>query len=160
MQYKSHLTAIQRKNLSRPAKFLHDKGFLTGTILDYGCGRGSDVKFLSELGYDCDGYDPHYQPILSDKLYDTVMCNFVLNVISDFEERYKVLISIIKHCKENAYVCVRNDVKRLNGETSKGTYQEHITLAYPILQQNSDYTIYRIMGNLLTKPTKKSKVKA
>jgi len=145
MQDHSYLTAIGRTKLSAPVQYLHDNGLLKGYILDYGCGRGTDVKFLEMLGYACDKYDPHYQPYLSKHFqYDTVLCTFVLNVIEDVLERNRVMADIIKHCKGDAYVTVRNDVKRLNGITSRKTWQGLITLNYPIVKQTSGYTIYKL----------------
>lgn len=45
-----HLTALSRANLSAPMQTLARFGYLDGskTIFDYGCGRGSDVTFLTE----------------------------------------------------------------------------------------------------------------
>ena len=42
----SKLTAITRNKLSIPILYLHKKGLLNGSILDYGCGKGGDVKQL------------------------------------------------------------------------------------------------------------------
>ena len=46
-----HKTAIGRSALSLPAKLLFQSGLVNDStyFLDYGCGRGDDVKFLSEL---------------------------------------------------------------------------------------------------------------
>ena len=40
-------TAISRKAPSRPMRFLQEHDLLKGRMLDYGCGRGTDAKFLA-----------------------------------------------------------------------------------------------------------------
>ena len=59
-----HMTAIGRSALSLPAKVLFQTGLANDetSFLDYGCGRGDDVKFLTELGVPASGWDPHFKP--------------------------------------------------------------------------------------------------
>ena len=47
----SHLTAIEREFLSFPAKIILNKNYLKGSILDFGCGFGNDVKLLEKKGF-------------------------------------------------------------------------------------------------------------
>ena len=87
-------TAIGRPALSLPAKLLFQSSLISDetSVLDYGCGRGDDVKFLKELGVPAVGWDPHFQPdttLLG--LHDVVNLGFVLNVIEDPQERKTVL---------------------------------------------------------------------
>jgi hypothetical protein len=72
----AHKTAITRKKLSKPARYLKDNELLRGRVLDYGCGRGGDTERIG-----CEGYDPHFRPEQPVGKFDTIMCNFVLNVI-------------------------------------------------------------------------------
>jgi hypothetical protein len=64
------------------------------SLLDHGCGRGSDVRFYRSRGLTADGYDPHpgfgwaQQP---DDHYDLVTQLFVLNVLSDPWQRVQAL---------------------------------------------------------------------
>ena len=48
----SHLTAIDRIKLSSPVQFLLSKNLLSGRILDFGCGLGTDVNFSQQKGLD------------------------------------------------------------------------------------------------------------
>lgn len=84
-----HKTAISRNSLSVPMFLLAQKGFLDGTysILDYGCGRGDDIRELEAHGISVIGWDPVYCPDTDLKKCDIVNLGFVINVIEDKEER-------------------------------------------------------------------------
>src|SRR5210317_782843 len=97
---KFHRTAISRNNFSTPVQYLLENELLTkkGTKLDYGCGRGYDVEHLKMQGYNIEGFDPYgdYKDFsLLDTKYNTIMCNYVLNVIEDEQERVNVEKDII-----------------------------------------------------------------
>lgn len=121
---KAHLTAISRKNPSRPMKWLFDNYgplFQNRNCLDYGCGRGFDADY-----YGLKKFDPHYfmNPVmLLREKFDWVFCNYVLNVIYGKPEKIQVLKNINFLLKDNggAFVTVRRDCPL--GFTSKGTYQ-------------------------------------
>lgn len=143
---KSWRTAITRKKLSKPAQFLVDTGRLFwGVPLDFGCGKGFDCDTLKIAGY-----DPFHRDdpsVLRRHYYDTIMCNYVLNVLETEEERNAVLAQIndlLFYCGA-AFISVRNDVSNLNGWTSKGTWQGHIKLDLPVIETNSNFTMY-VMG--------------
>lgn len=130
-------TAIIRKGLSKPTKILKDKNLLIGNILNFGCGHNEDSILLQEDRYNIVGYDKYNNTYndenLLNKKYDTVICNYVLNVISDLEEHEKVLQQL-KKLSDNIYICVRSDSKAIKdswvysvGElgywTSRGSFQ-------------------------------------
>ena len=135
---KAHLTAIKRKRLSSPAKFLVDNEHLKGSVLDYGCGRGDDAQRL-----EIDSYDPHYQPVLPSKKYDTILCTYVLNVLPANQWR-QVIEDMLEYLEPGGsiYITVRTDARSLKGITSKGTYQTLVDLPYPMIRKNSTYCIY------------------
>lgn len=125
----SHKTAITRSKISVPMRKLIENDLLTPeqTILDYGCGKGSDAQFLLEKGFDMSGYDPYFFPrteVLKDEFFDVVTCNYVLNVIKLDSIEEELLQNIKRVLKPGgiAYITVRRDVKQ-DGYTSKGTYQ-------------------------------------
>jgi SAM-dependent methyltransferase len=136
----SHRTAIARSKPSAPTLFLKTNGDIKGKVLDYGCGRGRDCQFL-----ECDGYDPHYRPEMPTGKYDTILCNYVLNVIPSRKVRQQVLDKIedLLAPDGSAYITVRRG-KGLNGWTSIGTYQTLIELDLPIHHRTSAYAIYKI----------------
>lgn len=90
---KRHKTAIARDQLSAPMKLLAKHGFLDGqwSILDYGCGRGDDIKELEAHGMDCIGWDPVFAPEAERVNCDIVNLGYVLNVIEEKDERSETL---------------------------------------------------------------------
>lgn len=137
---KSHLTAITRKKPSLPTQYLYSVGLLYGEILDYGCGRGFDASY-----YFMDKYDKYYHPAKPKKLYDTIICNYVLNVVDllEGEDIIKDIKSMLKH-SGIAYITVRRD-KYNEGFTHKGTYQRHVVLDLPVVKEcKGKYIIYEV----------------
>lgn len=88
-----HKTALERTDLSRPARLALNDGIITQNIrvLDYGCGRGGDIRRLRERGIDCDGWDPTHRPDGPRTPADVVNLGYVVNVIEDVTERAEVL---------------------------------------------------------------------
>ena len=89
-----HRTAIARNSLSAPMAALNAAGLLEDavSVLDYGSGRGDDVRALRAAGIDAVGWDPHFAPdrsLLSPR--QIVNLGFVLNVVEDPSERREVL---------------------------------------------------------------------
>jgi hypothetical protein len=83
-----HKTAINRQGLSAPLQVLARHGYLDGnrSILDYGCGKGDDLRELEAHGLDAEGWDPVYKPGGKLEAKDIVNLGFVLNVIEDRKE--------------------------------------------------------------------------
>ncbi|MFZ4297299.1 DNA phosphorothioation-associated putative methyltransferase [Streptomyces cinereoruber] len=86
-------TAIGRVALSVPARqALADRQLVPErTVLDYGCGRGDDVRALEQLDCRVIGWDPHYRPGTRLAPSDVVLLTYVLNVIEDPAERRQTL---------------------------------------------------------------------
>lgn len=86
LDVKPHNTAIARSMLSRPTWEFVTRGLISESesVLDYGCGWGADVQLLAQRGFRISGYDPHPAfkfPEPVGQLFDTVMSNYVVNVI-------------------------------------------------------------------------------
>lgn len=147
-------TAIKRTKPSLPLKFLIDKNLLAGKILDYGCGRGFDSKYLKSLGYDVDSYDPYWKPDgINNAQYNTVFCNYVLNVI-ETDNEISLAIKAVQNLlsKEGlAYFSVRRDLKK-DGFTTRG-YQRRVYLNAPIaFNKGGAFCIY-VIGKNFSKST-------
>lgn len=140
----AHKTAIVRKKPSAPMVRLKAAGRLVGKMLDYGSGRGFDAKHFG-----MDSYDPYYSPIMPDGLFDTITCNYVLNVVESITERVAIMRDIRSrlNCNGRAYITVRNDKKALNGCTTIGTWQGAIILDAPIVSRGSGFVTYCISGD-------------
>lgn len=139
----SYNTAIARKKASAPLRFLEKEGLINGSVLDYGCGKGADYTHLVQGGYSAESYDPHWRPIsLSDLKFDTILCTYVLNVVTkDSEEEILGSISSLLKKGGQAYISVRRDLKR-EGPTSRG-FQRHVSLNAEVVKENSSFCIYR-----------------
>jgi len=78
-------------------------------LLDFGCGRGTDVQFYRELGIDAAGWDP-YPPFGYAKrpvgIFDIVTCVFVLNVIPNPSARLKALNDAMSFASDSGRVVV------------------------------------------------------
>ncbi|MFD5209332.1 DNA phosphorothioation-associated putative methyltransferase [Streptomyces anulatus] len=87
------LTAISRASVSVPARqaVIDNQVAPDRTVLDYGCGRGGDVRALQRLAFRVVGWDPFYQPETRLEPADVVLLTYVLNVIEDPQERRRTL---------------------------------------------------------------------
>lgn len=111
-------TAIRRRGLSLPAQQSLLDGLLTGRrVLDYGCGRGGDVRGLTAAGIDTTGWDPHYRPHPPPRAADVVLCSYVLNVIDDPAERAATLRRAFELAHQLLVIGVRttHDARHVRG---------------------------------------------
>ena len=63
-------------------------------VLDYGCGRGADVRFLQAHGFNVQGFDPWFAPNPPTGSFDVILCSYVLNVIPERNDRLAALQEI------------------------------------------------------------------
>ncbi len=138
-------TAITRKAVSLPTAYLLQHGLIKGEALDYGCGKGFDCDFLG-----MDGYDPNHggrcSIVVDEPGYDTIICNYVLNVLPDASEREDVVLSIIDLLAPGgvAYITVRND-SFTEGWTSRDTWQGKVSVPWGTLfRATSGYRMYKV----------------
>jgi ATP adenylyltransferase len=154
----SHLTAKERESISFPSKWLMERGLLKGNVLDFGCGLGKDVEVLKGLRIDITGYDPYYFPEYPKGGYDTIICNYVLNVI-DKREQFEAIVKISKLLRSNGhcYFTVRRDIKksgfRIHQVHKKPTFQTNVKLPFPSLFLNRNCEIYDFQ-RIVDKPRK------
>jgi len=142
-----HLTAIERTTMSFPTRWLKQNNLLKGEMLDFGCGYGIDTEQLKEQGFDIVGYDNYYQPEYPEKRFDTIICNYVLNVLEP-NEQAEVLMSVSELLKPTgkAYFAVRRDLKSEGFRThyvhKLPTYQSNVILPYKSVFTNENCEIY------------------
>ena len=117
-----------------PAKLaLADGVVATGMdVLDFGSGRGLDVKRLGQLGVQTRGWDPHFDAGLEPTDAEVVLLIYVLNVVEDVNERLAVLRHAWSLTRSTLVVASRLawDTRRVTGLemadgvlTSRGTFQ-------------------------------------
>jgi DNA phosphorothioation-associated putative methyltransferase len=128
-----HRTAIRRYRCSRPISLALNDGLITSrtSVLDYGCGRGGDLRYLQKRDIRAEGWDPHYRPEVVVKPADVVNLAYVLNVIEDTEERRAALESANELALEVLIIAVRVDRSLENATdygdgyiTNAGTFQK------------------------------------
>lgn len=143
----SHLTAKERNKLSFPTQWLLNKNKLIGEILDFGCGLAFDVNDLKTKGFKIDGYDKYHTPDYPVKKYDTIICNYVLNVLQP-DEQPEVLMAVSELLKPNgkAYFTVRRDITyegfRMHKIHKQTTFQCNVKLPYKSIYLNESCEIY------------------
>ena len=118
----SKTTAIKRSKLALPIIDWLKAGYFDGceTILDFGAGRGDNVKFLQDsLGSDVlvTGYEPHphsINPLIVSKYenlepsYDCIYSTFVLNVVpKDIQDS---IVSQMKKKSSRILIATRDDL--------------------------------------------------
>lgn len=128
-----HRTAIGRNRLSLGARAAFEDGVLEGrSVLDYGCGRGTDARHLTSLGVPAHGWDPHYYPDAPLEIRDVVLLTYVLNTIEVENERAQALRAAFDRCTKALVVTARltADRGRVTGTalndgilTGRGTFQ-------------------------------------
>lgn len=103
-----HLTAIDRNQLSQPMQILARHNYLAGeySVLDYGCGKGDDLRELEAHGIDCSGWDPVHNPEGELINSDIVNLGFVLNVIEERSERDETLKRAFEYADKMLIVSV------------------------------------------------------
>ena len=137
--YPEHTAIGRRGKPSRPAryfveKWLEDRGISKRiTILDYGCGRGTDTQWFRSLGYKADGYDPVPSadvPYCTNKLprkkYTVVFVNYVINVIPHFSDRMALLDAAWAKVRRGGLLYVTSrPVKDVEAGAKKGKWKRY-----------------------------------
>jgi len=143
----SHFTVKDRKKMSLPTTVLIEQNRLQGKILDFGCGLGKDVVLLKEKGFDITGYDPYYFKDTPKEKYDTIICNYVLNILLQEEQSFVLMsISELIKPKGKAYFTVRRDIKQngfiYNPKHKVKTYQCNVILPFKSIFKTKYCEIY------------------
>ncbi|MGH3865596.1 MAG: methyltransferase domain-containing protein [Pseudonocardiaceae bacterium] len=107
-----HKTAMSRVRPSPFARTVVDvfvPRLGIASVLDHGCGRGSDVDHYRAAGLDADGWDPHPGfgwTTKQDRQYDLVANIFVLNVLPDPWQRIQALQHAAQFVRPGGYLLV------------------------------------------------------
>jgi len=153
----SHLTAITRKVLPVPVRWLLQQGnAIQGHVLDYGCGKCAEINNRTIAQLHCvesmTNYDPYHAPIdLPIKAeFDTILCTYVLCAIPESEEN-QILRLLRHHLSPDgmAFISVRNDKpKQGHGISSRGTLQRWVELpSLRLLHKTSQFRTFLLTKN-------------
>lgn len=101
-----HKAALKRQELSLPMAATVDAGILLPhhKHLDYGCGRGDDVRLLQSMRFNSRGYDPYYFPRTLKRAADVVTLLYVLSTIEVPVLRCEALINAYKLTRQTLVV--------------------------------------------------------
>jgi hypothetical protein len=132
---KRHRTAMQRVLPSRPVALALEEALIDAgtTLFDYGCGRGTDLLHLQQLGVEAHGWDPAFRADADRRPADVVNLGYVVNVIEDVAERESVLRSAWALSKHLLIVSARLEweARTVSGSsfgdgvlTGSGTFQK------------------------------------
>jgi len=101
-------------------------------VLDYGCGRGTDVVYLRARGVKAQGWDPYFRTKQQPRSAEVVNLGYVLNVIENRDERSATLRGAYDFARQVLIVSVRVD--KFDGlsfgdgvVTSASTFQKWFT---------------------------------
>lgn len=112
VEYQPHKTAMSRTRSSPFARTVVDvlaPRLGIASVLDHGCGRGSDVDHYRAAGLEADGWDPHPgfgQTTEPDRQYDLVANVFVLNVLPDPWQRIRALQHAARFARPGGHLFV------------------------------------------------------
>jgi hypothetical protein len=146
VKHQSHLTAIHRKDIPVPVKWILQNNKCLGKILDFGCGK---CYLINPSKWD--SYDPYYKPDgIKKEKYDTIFCTYVLCTLPK-AERQSVLHQIsllLDPLFGIAYITVRNDKPKQGwGLSKRNTYQGRATeldKKLHLIRSTSQYRIYEM----------------
>lgn len=141
----SHRTAIHRKLLPLPTRWLQKQGLLIDPVLDFGCGTCWAINPAAWWNY-----DPHWYPLhveVFNGKVKTVICNYVMCVVNP-RDRKKILRQIQDTLSPNgiAYISVnKRRPKNGWGRSSTGTYQGRgMNLCLPEVYSNGSFKILKL----------------
>lgn len=103
-----HKTAITSKTCSMPTKWAYLNNLLKLNVLDYGCGKERDSIWLKNKGFNVVSYDPYFKPNtrINFNSIETILLNYVLNVIENPSERKELLSYLINNSKDETNILV------------------------------------------------------
>lgn len=136
--YSGRTVTSRHLTVSRPIRLgIRDKIVTRQrSVFDYGCGTGSDIRWLCERGYGASGWDPNHCPSAPLVESDVVNLAYVLNVIADPIERTGALINAYSLCKSILIIAVRRGQLSRNCEPYRdGYYIKHRKTFQKIYQQ-------------------------
>lgn len=129
-------TAITRTDYSRPIRIALADGLVgsRATVLDFGCGRGDDVRHLRLIDIEANGWDPAHRADAELSPAEIVNLGYVVNVIEDSQERTECLARAWSFAK-----CALIVSARLTSETpelaSVAPYGDGFVTSIPTFQK-------------------------
>ena len=132
--------AIQRKTPSKASLLYNALNLVQGRVLDYGCGYGLDAQTNH-----WESYDPYYNDIKLEGLFDTIVCTNVLSAVSS-KIRHQIIENIRELLTEEgvAYFGIPRNLP-INGKLSGYARrpQNYVVLTLDSVYKDNKLEIYR-----------------
>ncbi|WP_372412291.1 methyltransferase domain-containing protein [Streptomyces luteireticuli] len=130
--YRPHKTAMSRKSPSPASRAVTEhiiKPLGIISVLDHGCGHGTDVEHYRAHGLAADGFDPHDSfgwPRPGRHDYDLVTQMFVLNVLPDPWQRIQALKDAAAFTRPGGHlVVVTRSPEEITKAAAHGGWRTH-----------------------------------
>lgn len=132
---KREATAMSASKPSAPTQWAFHRGLIIPVVFDWGCGKGRDSKWLNSLNIGVISYDPFYKPEPYPRNIDfqkvnTVLLNYILNIIEIIEERRKILEEIYNLAKSGTIVIISTRSQREIERNAKRSYWKKLNDGY------------------------------
>ena len=132
--------AIQRKTPSKASLLYNELNLIQGRVLDYGCGYGLDAQVNN-----WESYDPCYNDVRLEGLFDTIVCTNVLSAVSS-KIRNQIMENIRDLLAEEgvAYFGIPRNLPvkgKLSGYARRP--QNYVVLTLDSVYQDNKIEIYR-----------------
>lgn len=132
--------AVRRATVSFAAQWLVDQGRITGRVLDYGCGFGFDAD---HFGWQ--GYDPYYRQQQPDGLFDTIICNHVLNMLTRATRQTTVAeIQSLLTESGRAFLVAPRNIPTVGKVAMRKRIQNYVVYDLPSLYVDNRLEIYEL----------------
>lgn len=135
--------AVEHEQPSDAAKWLVDNKKVRGRVLDYGCGHGFDADHFGWTGY-----DPYYRQDSPEGKYDTIICNHVLNMLTQ-GSRKSVLSKIHALLNENGIVwlVVPRNIPTSGKLGARKRIQNFVVFDLPTVFVDGNFEIYQMSSD-------------
>mgnify|MGYP003333916458 CR=1 FL=1 len=145
--------AMKRKTPSQASLLYNKLNLIKGRVLDYGCGYGLDAEVNN-----WESYDPYYNDVEVEGLFDTIVCTNVLNAVSS-KIRSQIIENIRDLLKEdgNAYFGIPRNLPvkgKLSGYARRP--QNYIVLTLESMYKDNKIEIYKFSKNSMYKDKTKN----
>lgn len=132
--------AIRHSTVSFGAQWLVEHGHVFGRVLDFGSGFGSDADH-----FNWEAYDPHYRQRELSTDYDTVVCNHVLNMLTQKSrsEAIRRIQNLLSQCG-TAFLIVPRNIPSEGKVALRKRIQNYVILSLPTVYVDGKLEIYQL----------------
>ena len=136
--------AVERGTVSFAARWLVQQQLIRGRVLDYGCGFGLDADH-----YGWEGFDPYYRQQPPTGEFDTIVCNYVLNMLTRASRRAALdRIQALLTQSGRAWLIVPRNIPLTDKVAMRKQIQNYVQLELPSVYADEKLAIYRMSSSV------------